>query len=196
MTTPSASEAALKSALRTAALARRGGLHANCGDAPDGLRRVLAHWLRDTALAGRRVAGYFPMGSEIDPLPALVWFAGAGAEICLPQTPARGQPLIFRSWQPGEALVAGPFGTSHPLGRPITPDIVLVPLLAFDRQGRRLGYGAGYYDLTLRLLPSAQAIGCAFAGQEVAQVPVEPHDVTLRWIATDQAMVTAAQGIL
>ena len=86
-------------------------------------------------------------------------------------------------------LQPGRFGTFHPDGLALTPDVVLVPLLAFDRSGARLGYGGGYYDRTLAALPGCLAIGCAFAAQEVDQVPVEPTDQRLHAVATERELI-------
>ncbi len=89
-------------------------------------------------------------------------------------------------------MVRGPIGTQHPpTGEFVTPDWLIVPLLAFDRSGARLGYGGGYYDRTLALLSGATAIGVAYAAQEIAQVPTGPHDVPLHAIATEQGLIRA-----
>ncbi len=180
-----------KPALREAALRTRAHLAAHGGaQAAAGLARVLLTHLARPDLRGQTIAGYYPIGSEIDPLPALHALAQAGARLCLPETPRRGLPLLFRAWQPDAPLMPGRFGTQHPTGPVLTPDIVLVPLLAFDRSGNRLGYGAGYYDLTLPTLPRAQVIGCAFDGQELAAIPAEPHDHKLPAIATEARLVS------
>ncbi|MBV9653700.1 MAG: 5-formyltetrahydrofolate cyclo-ligase, partial [Acetobacteraceae bacterium] len=106
---------------------------------------------------GAVVAGFWPLPGEIDIRPLLLALAGRGHPILLPVTPARGQPLAFGRWRPGEALRPGRFGTMVPAASDILPDVLLVPLLAFDRRGHRLGYGAGYYDRTLAALPNATA---------------------------------------
>ena len=143
--------------------------------------------------AGVRVAGFWPMGTEIDIRPLLATLDARGHEVLLPETPSRGNPLIFRRWRPGMAMLAERFGTMRPTGDIMTPDWVLVPLLAFDRAGRRLGYGGGYYDRTLAGLPGVVTIGCAWAAQEIVEVPAGPLDVTLHAIATERELVRIAR---
>jgi 5-formyltetrahydrofolate cyclo-ligase len=154
--------------------------------------------LRDVILAkappppGAIIGGFWPMGSEIDTRPLLDALHASGHVIALPVTPPRGQPLIFRPWTPGTAMARGPMGTQHPAeGDPVTPDWLIIPLLAFDRTGARLGYGGGYYDRTLALLRGATAIGVAYAAQEIAQVPTGPHDIRLPLIATEHGLIRA-----
>lgn len=179
--------AAAKAVARKAALARRGG-----GDPQSAGRAV-----RDAVLAdcppppGAIVSGFWPMGAEIDPRPLMEALHARLHAICLPVTPRRGLPLAFRLWRPGDALMPGPMGTSQPAPEapPATPDWLIVPLLAFDRAGRRLGYGGGYYDRTLAGLPGATALGIAYAVQEVQEVPAGPHDVRLRRIATENGVI-------
>jgi 5-formyltetrahydrofolate cyclo-ligase len=144
--------------------------------------------------AGAIIAGYWPMGDEMDPRPALLAFAARGHRLALPITPPRGLALSFRAWAPGAALRAGPMGTSEPAeGAALTPDWLLVPLLAFDRAGRRLGYGGGYYDCTLAALPGAKAIGIAYAGQELAEVPAGLRDFRLPLIATEAGVIICGE---
>ena len=139
---------------------------------------------------GAIIAGYWPMGEEMDPRPLMLALASRGHAMALPVTPPRGQPLAFRAWVPGAALRPGPMGTSEPVaGEELRPDVVLVPLLAFDRAGRRLGYGGGYYDHTLAELPGAKAIGIAYAGQEMPEVPAGPQDFRLPLIATEDSVI-------
>ncbi|WP_229682510.1 5-formyltetrahydrofolate cyclo-ligase [Siccirubricoccus deserti] len=139
---------------------------------------------------GAVVAGFWPMGTEIDIRPLLQALEGRSHALALPVTPKRGQPLSFRRWRFGEALAAGPMGTRQPAaGELVAPDWLLVPLLAFDRAGRRLGYGGGYYDRTLPDLPGATAIGCGFTAQEMPEVPAGPTDYRLPRIATEAGVI-------
>ncbi len=134
------------------------------------------------------VAGFWPLPGEIDLRPFLGKLAALGHVIVLPVTPQRGEALSFRRWQPGDGVVAERFGTMAPTGELRVPDFLLVPLLAFDRRGHRLGYGAGYYDRTLAGLPGAIRVGCAFAVQELDEVPAGPYDVPLHAIATEHGV--------
>jgi len=175
-----------KAALRRACLSRRRVVPG----AGDGLRDVILREIPPPP--GALVGGFWPMGSEIDPRPLLEALHARGHRISLPVTPPRGQPLSFRRWLPGTLMARGPMGTQHPAkGDAVTPDWLIVPLLAFDRSGARLGYGGGYYDRTLALLRDAKAIGVAYAAQEIAQVPTGPHDVRLPAIATEQGLIRA-----
>lgn len=177
---------AAKAAARKIARARRAGL-ANA-EAP---ARLAAALLAGHAPPkGAIIAGYWPMGEEMDPRPLMLALAARGHALALPITPPRCQPLAFRAWAPGAALRAGPMGTSEPVaGAELRPDILLVPLLAFDRAGRRLGYGGGFYDRTLAALPGAKAIGIAYAGQEMPEVPAGPQDFRLPLIATEAGVI-------
>ena len=155
-------------------------------------QRLAGHVLeRCTFDAGAVVGGFWPLAGEIDVRPLLLALAGRGHGLALPMTPRRGEALSFHRWRPGQALLPGRFGTSHPDWDPVAPDLLLVPLLAFDRQGRRLGYGGGYYDRTLDGL-AARTIGAAFARQEVPEVPVEAHDRRLDAIATECGVIVPA----
>lgn len=137
------------------------------------------------------VSGYWPIGSEIDPRPILEDFVAKGHEIGLPVVLGPARPLQFRRWQPGDALVSAGFGLQEPAedSPAVTPRLLLVPLLAFDRAGYRLGYGGGFYDRTLAELraadPDCLAVGFAYAGQEVEEVPREATDLPLDWIVTE-----------
>jgi 5-formyltetrahydrofolate cyclo-ligase len=135
------------------------------------------------------VAGFWPMAGEIDIRPLLLALLGRGHVVLLPETPPRGHPLVFRHWRPGVTMLRGPFGTVHPHGPPGTPTLLLVPLLAFDARCNRLGYGGGYYDRTIAALPGVRSIGCAFAAQQVDEVPVLPHDARLDAVATERGVI-------
>lgn len=138
------------------------------------------------------IAGVWPLPGEADLRPALRALAGAGARIALPVTPKRGRALAFRLWQPGEPLRDGPFGTKEPAGgEPVAPDVVLVPLLAFDGAGRRLGYGGGYYDRTLAGLPGRVVLGFGFACQRMPEVPADARDVGLPAVVTEAGVMEA-----
>ncbi|MEM1383762.1 MAG: 5-formyltetrahydrofolate cyclo-ligase [Pseudomonadota bacterium] len=182
-----------KAALRTAAYARRKTAHQ-----ADGAVAALA--LRDHLLAGRfhtgatRIAGYRPIRTEIDPTPLMEALAAAGHRLGVPVIQGAGLPLIFREWWPGAPMAAGDFGAEIPTeGAPMVPDLILAPLVAFDRAGRRLGYGGGFYDRSLAVLRKSRrvaAIGLAYAAQEEAGgLPAEETDQPLDAIATEQGLV-------
>lgn len=145
------------------------------------------------------IAGYWPIGTEVDVKPLLHMLA-ENHEIVLPVTSRDRLRLSFRRWTPESKMEKGPFGTRHPVGQsgdgtdPLTPDIVLVPLLAFTRSGDRLGYGGGYYDATLAALkmekPSLRTVGIAYSGQAVSTIPTEDTDVSLDHILTEKTLIT------
>src|SRR5690625_3800833 len=139
---------------------------------------------------GAVVSAYWPMRDELDPLPALKALVKKGHPACLPVIIGNNQPLLFRAWKPGQTLVPGVFGTSEPPpeAEKLEPDLLLIPLLAFDRTGYRLGYGGGFYDRTLVALRARKAItgvGIAFAKQEVPEVPHDELDQPVDLIATE-----------
>ena len=135
------------------------------------------------------VSGFWPIGQEIDIRPLLLALHERGHPIVLPETPKRGNPLIFRLWHPGVVMISERFGTLRPDGEVRTPDFLLVPLLAFDRRGYRVGYGAGYYDRTLAALPGRFRLGVAYAGQELDRVPAGPYDERLDAVATERGVI-------
>jgi 5-formyltetrahydrofolate cyclo-ligase len=140
------------------------------------------------------VSGFMPLKSEINPLPLLQKLAEAGARLALPAIAGRGKPLIMRAWEFGAPLDRGQWGIREPKpeAREVEPDILLVPLLAFDRAGHRIGYGAGYYDMTihrLRELKPVTAVGIAFAAQEVPKIPTTPRDERLDLVLTEREVI-------
>ena len=135
------------------------------------------------------VAGFWPLPGEIDIRPLLLVLAGRGHNVALPITPAVGNPLAFARWRPGDAMVRERFGTVRSIGEPLVPELLFVPLLAFDGRCRRLGYGGGFYDRTLAALPGRPAIGCAFAVQRVDCVAAEAHDMRLDAVATERGLI-------
>ena len=181
--------AELKAEARKVALARRATLDPAVGAT---LTRIVLEHMPPPP--GAVVAGFWPIGQEIDIRPLLHALHERGHPIALPVTPKRGLPLAFRRWRPGDDLARGPMGTSQPgpEAEPLTPGFLLVPLLAFDRAGRRLGYGGGYYDRTLAALPGATALGCAYACQELDEVPAGPEDARLTAIATEAGLVVSS----
>ncbi len=172
-----------KQALRTAMLALRATQDPALG------ARLAEHVLHDAPPNPRQsVAAFWPMGQEIDIRSLLHALHARGNPVLLPVTPPRGQPLTFRRWRPGDDMPTEHFGTVRPIGESGVPDVLLVPLLAWDGQGRRLGYGGGYYDRTLAGLPGRRTIGCAYAAQQVAEVPSGPHDMPLDAVATENGV--------
>ncbi|MCJ8138972.1 5-formyltetrahydrofolate cyclo-ligase [Falsirhodobacter halotolerans] len=135
---------------------------------------------------GQRLAGYLPIGHEADPVPAMTAHDGP---VAVPVIDGPARPLRFRAWHPNADLVKGPLGTVAPAsGDWLVPQVVIVPLLAFDRRGYRLGYGGGFYDRTIQALRAAgpvTALGFALAAQEVAEVPTDIHDQRLDMIVTE-----------
>jgi 5-formyltetrahydrofolate cyclo-ligase len=141
--------------------------------------------------AGAVVSGYSPIRNELDPVPLMRKFAALGARLALPAILGRGKSLVFRAWVPGDRLTMGPLGILEPSPAmaELVPDIMLVPLAAFDRLGHRIGYGAGHYDYTLAHLRKAKpitAVGVAFAAQEIRAVPALAHDVALDYVLTEK----------
>jgi 5-formyltetrahydrofolate cyclo-ligase len=145
------------------------------------------------AFAGRSapaiVSGFLAIGDEIDPTPLIERLICEGYRICLPVMEGKGKPLVFRAWSPGDPLAETTWGIREPLPEAdvLDPDIVLGPLLAFDAEGYRLGYGGGFYDRTLarlRALKPIVSIGIAFDEQRVDAVPHVDYDERLDWILT------------
>jgi 5-formyltetrahydrofolate cyclo-ligase len=144
------------------------------------------------------VAGYWPVGGEIDGRPLLAALAKAGRTVALPRMESRNGPARFLRWRGNEILSADAFGVPSPpaTGADLSPRLFLVPLLAFDRAGRRLGQGGGHYDRIISLYRAhgAIAVGLAYAEQEMGQVPTGPHDAHLDWIITPKEAIRCGRG--
>ena len=182
----------LKATLRRDALARREAL-------PSELRAAAAQAIaaRPFPVAlppGTVVSGFMPVKSEINPLPLLRTLADQGARLALPVVASRGKPLLMRAYRWGEPLAAGIWGIREPKpdAAELEPDILVVPLLAFDRRGHRIGYGAGYFDLTIAALRAKKRIlaaGIGFAAQEIAEVPATTRDARLDLVLTEREVI-------
>ncbi|MCA0201767.1 MAG: 5-formyltetrahydrofolate cyclo-ligase, partial [Proteobacteria bacterium] len=183
-----ASPADAKAALRRVMLERRRAAHRAIG--PDAAQAVADFVCAEIDPHGKIIAGYWPLGDELDSRPVLEALAAAGAQIALPVAAGQGHALAFRQWNPGDALEPGPFGTKHPSSRApvVTPQILLVPLIAFDLEGHRLGYGAGYYDRTIaafRAHGQVTTIGLGYDAQRTDTVHADSHDQALDCIVTN-----------
>ncbi|HEX7883003.1 MAG TPA: 5-formyltetrahydrofolate cyclo-ligase [Afipia sp.] len=182
----------LKNDFRRGALAQRDALGVEAR--ADAAKTIAAVSLPVELPRGAIVAGYSPINSELDPFPLMQALAAKGAVLALPVVIAREHALVFRVWEPQEGLVRGPFGIFQPSSDAdeVDPDIVLVPLAAFDRAGHRIGYGRGYYDRTLqdlRAMKKITVIGVAFAVQEIETVPRLPHDEQLDCVLTERGLI-------
>jgi 5-formyltetrahydrofolate cyclo-ligase len=183
---------ALKLELRAAALARRDALPAD--ERKTAAETIAARKFPFAIAPGLTISGFMPLKSEINPLPLMQRLYEAGARLALPAIAGRGKPLVMRAWEFGAPLDRGQWGIREP--RPdaleVEPDILLVPLLAFDRAGHRLGYGAGYYDMTIHRLrgrKAVTAVGIAFAAQEVPSIPITPRDERLDLVLTEREVI-------
>jgi 5-formyltetrahydrofolate cyclo-ligase len=144
------------------------------------------------------VAGYWPVGGEIDPRPLMAALAKAGRTVALPRMESRAGPARFLAWRGGEALTADAFGVPSPppTGADLSPRLILTPLLAFDRAGRRLGQGGGHYDRIISLYRAhgCVALGLAYAEQEMERVPAGAHDAHLDWVITPKEAIRCTRG--
>lgn len=179
-----------KIAARKSAFARRKAAHGSIGAG--------ASALLSEVLAGHRgvpVSGYMPIRTEIDPLPAMAEAAAYGT-VGVPVIQGKGRPLLFSRWEPDAELKDGPFGALIPaVDDFFEPEIVIVPLVAFDVRGGRLGYGGGFYDRTLEMLRARRgtlAIGFAYAAQEARNLPLEPTDQCLDMIVTERDVLNVS----
>ena len=187
-----ATTAELKANLRRDALARREALPADMRAAA--AQAIAARPFPVAVPAGAIVSGFMPLKSEINPVPLMRKLADVGASLALPVVAGRGQPLIMRAYRFGDTLASGQWGIREPKpdAPEVFPDILLVPLLAFDRAGHRIGYGAGYYDMTIAALRARKpvtAVGIAYAAQEVGAVPTTPRDARLDLVLTERELI-------
>ena len=181
-----------KKQLRAAALALRDAL-------PAAERQAAAEAIATRAFPvaitpGMIVSGFSPMKTEINPIPLMRKLAAAGAKLALPCIAGRGHPLVMRAWDFGAALASGQWGIREPTpeAAEVAPDILIVPVACFDRIGHRIGYGAGYYDMTIHALRAKKkitAIGVAFAAQEIPQVPATERDERLDLVLTEREVI-------
>jgi len=182
-----------KISLRKAALERRAAV-------PEATRQAFAERLAlqgveiARKLIARTVAAYWPMRGEPETIWLLEALAYHGFVVALPAVEAPGLPLTFRQWTSRMPMVEGPIGTIEPSRRAaeVRPDLLFVPLAAFDRGGRRIGYGGGYYDASLRELRTMKpvvAVGVAFSTQEVEHIPADPHDENLDLALTERELI-------
>lgn len=182
---------ALKDELRRRALVARQSAH----DADAGAgERLVEHFPFELLAPGAVVSAYWPLPGEIDPRPLMAALAERGARLALPVIIAPGKTLAFRAWRAGDPLEPRAFGLMEPptSAPELTPDILLVPLLAIDPDGNRLGFGKGYYDRTLAGLRAAGApiaVGLAYEAQIVPAVPVDEFDQPLDWLVSEARAV-------
>jgi 5-formyltetrahydrofolate cyclo-ligase len=182
----------MKAEVRRDAVARRDALPVNVRQ--DAAETIAARTFPLAIGPGVIVSGFMPLKSEISPLPLMKKLAAGGAPLALPAIAGRGKPLVMRSWKFDEPLDRGQWDIREPKpdAAEVAPDILLVPLLAFDRSGHRIGYGAGYYDMTIAKLRAQKivtAVGIAFAAQEVAKVPATERDVRLDLVLTEREVM-------
>lgn len=187
-----------KAELRSRLRETRKQLKASLPDAGRDLVAGLDPLLASLAAPPSTAALYLPLGSEIDTGPLAAELVRRGLALCLPRVDAVDSPMSFRAWTLGGAVEPDQQGCSAPLHTAATvePDLVFMPLIAFDAEGGRLGQGGGYYDRTLAALADRRpvVIGLAFAGQQVDRVPCDPHDQKLDGILTERGYMPARKG--
>jgi 5-formyltetrahydrofolate cyclo-ligase len=162
---------------------------------------AVAAWAPTLAgLAGREpISCFATFGDELDTAPLIAALLRSGSRLSLPVVAGRGQPLLFRAWRPEDPTAPGAFGIREPLESAceVEPRVLLVPLIAFDRRGFRVGYGGGFYDRTLaeaRAHRRIAAIGLAFSCQEVGRVPIDRYDQPVDWVLTEIGLVECTGG--
>jgi len=186
--------AAVKAAERKAAYGRRKAAKAAGGDetACANLVSFLGVPKGPGGLKGRIISGYLPIRTEINPRAAMAALCRDN-RLCVPVIAGAGKPLQFRAWTPDAALKEGPFGAMVPqAGAWLEPEVLIVPLLAYDARGYRLGYGGGFYDRTLEGLRArgrVLAVGFAYSAQQVDEVPIEPTDQKLDALVSERGLL-------
>jgi len=181
-----------KATLRSEALARRDAMPATAR--ASAVETVTQRPFPVAVPAGAIVSGFSPIKTEFNPVPLMRKFGEAGASLALPVVAGRGLPLVMRAWKFGDEMASGVWGIREPKASApeVFPDILLVPLAAFDRNGHRIGYGAGHYDRTiarLRDMKKIAAIGVCFAVQEIERVPATPFDQRLDLVLTESEVI-------
>jgi 5-formyltetrahydrofolate cyclo-ligase len=181
-----------KAELRAEALAKREAMPAQ--QRADAANTIAARDFPVPVPEGAIVSGFSPMKSEISPIPLMRKVFDAGAQLALPVIVGRGKPLIMRAWKFGDPFKAGQWGIREPVAEApeVYPDILIVPLAAFDRRGHRIGFGAGYYDMTiaaLRAKKKVTTVGIAFAVQEIERVPATERDARLDFMLTEREVI-------
>jgi 5-formyltetrahydrofolate cyclo-ligase len=182
----------LKASVRRDAVARRDALPAT--ERLAAAEAIAARPFPLPIFGGMIVSGFMPLKTEVNPLPLMRALAAQGAGLALPVIDGRGKPLIMRAYRFGDELNSGQWGIKEPRSESpeVAPDILLTPLLAFDRSGNRIGYGAGYYDRTIAKFRAAKpvvAVGLAYAAQEIAAVPVTERDARLDLVLTERETI-------
>ena len=181
-----------KETLRTVVLAARDAMPAE--ERQRGAEAIAARPFPVAVAPGTIVSGFMPLKSEISPLPLLRRLAEAGSKLALPAIAGRGKPLTMRAYAFGDDFARGQWGIREPKPEQpeVFPDVLIVPLACFDRAGHRIGYGAGYYDMTihrLRSMKTVVAVGIAFAAQEIARVPATERDERLDLVLTEREVI-------
>lgn len=181
-----------KATLRAEALARRDAMPA--AERVAAVEAITQRAFPVEVPEGAVVSGFSPIRTELNPVPLMRKLADRGARLALPVVAGRALPLTMRAWSFGDEMASGVWGIREPKPEApeVFPDILLVPLAAFDRKGHRIGYGAGHYDRTiarLRGMKPITAIGVAFAVQEIAAVPATPFDQPLDLVLTEKEVV-------
>lgn len=180
-----------KSELRTCLRTRRRDFVAAAGAELETLNLAICSAILDRIGPCRIISAYLSDGQEVDPLPILAQDAARGLVTALPHVASRNLPMRFLRWALGDELVPGPYGLRQPHADApeVAPDLILTPLLGFDRQAARIGQGAGFYDRAFMLHPAARRIGLAWSVQEVDELPLDPWDMPLDAVATEKEWI-------